>query len=339
MRQNGLGGPLRRSPRIGAVAIGAAALLALALAGCAAAPEVPSSRGAAPGTPAPGAAIPGTGVPGTAQAPVAQAPPPERPGDAPAGIPPRDGPREGPEDGEGDEAKPDPGDPWALIVAEASERFDVPEAWIRTVIRHESGGRAFVNGRPIRGPGGTIGLMQLSPDTYRVMRERYDLGPDPGDPYDNVMAGTALIREMYEEFGAPLFIAAYNCGARCAAEIRAGTKPLPVSTRRYIAAMEPTLAIASPERPGWSIRDLGGEPASRPPRARKPTPVRAAPAEARPQPPRETARHAKPAQGKKPAQDKKPALTAPSPPKPDQRRGAGAKPPSKPPPPKGVARG
>jgi soluble lytic murein transglycosylase-like protein len=316
MRLNGLGGALRRSPRIGA-----AALLALALAGCAAAPEAPP-RGEA--------ALPTAQIPAI-HAPPVHAPLPRRPGEAAAEIAPRDGDEDGADDG----AAPDPGDPWALIVAEASERFDVPEAWIRTVIRHESGGRAFVGGRPLRGPGGTIGLMQLSPDTYRVMRERYDLGPDPADPYDNVMAGTALIREMYEEFGAPLFIAAYNCGARCAAEIRAGTKPLPVSTRRYMAAMEPTLAIASPERPGWSIRDLEGTPGPRPPGARKP-PVRTGPAEARAHGPRDAARPAKPSRDAKPAA--KPTAK-PTGIKPAGAKPAAAKPASKPPPPKGVARG
>ncbi len=162
---------------------------------------------------------------------------------------------------DGDLAPADPNDPWGLIVAEASQRFSIPPHWIRAVIRHESGGRAFLNGRPLRGASGTIGLMQLAPETYRQLAARYDLGPDPGDPYDNVMAGTALIREMYEEFGAPLFLAAYNCGARCAAEIRAGNKKLPSTTQKYMAALQPIIAHGKPDRASWSIRQVQGKPA------------------------------------------------------------------------------
>ena len=33
------------------------------------------------------------------------------------------------------------GDPWGPYIAEASKRFDVPERWIREVMRQESGGR------------------------------------------------------------------------------------------------------------------------------------------------------------------------------------------------------
>src|SRR5262245_51708069 len=38
---------------------------------------------------------------------------------------------------------------WGSFIKEASIRFNVPEAWIRAVICMESGGRAFINDKPI----------------------------------------------------------------------------------------------------------------------------------------------------------------------------------------------
>jgi hypothetical protein len=34
-----------------------------------------------------------------------------------------------------------PGDPWGPWIRDASRRFDVPDLWIREVMRQESGGR------------------------------------------------------------------------------------------------------------------------------------------------------------------------------------------------------
>jgi hypothetical protein len=150
----------------------------------------------------------------------------------------------------------DPTDPWGPFIAEAAERFDVPEPWIRAVMQKESGGRAFVNGRPIRSPAGAIGLMQVMPDTYRLMRDRYGLGNDPADPYDNIMAGSAYLREMYEEFGTPFFLAAYNCGPKCAANISAGTQRMPRETRKYLAVLKSRIEEHTPQRPDWSISEV-----------------------------------------------------------------------------------
>ena len=41
---------------------------------------------------------------------------------------------------------------------------------------------------------GAMGLMQVMPVTYDELRARYNLGDDPYDPHDNVMAGTAYLR-------------------------------------------------------------------------------------------------------------------------------------------------
>jgi hypothetical protein len=126
-------------------------------------------------------------------------------------------------------------------VAEASKRFDMPELWIREVIRQESGGRTTMNGRPIVSKAGAMGLMQLMPRTYEEMRRKHDLGSDPFEPHDNILAGTAYLREMYNLFGAPGFLGAYNCGPGCYGDYLAGRRTLPEETRQYLASVGPRL--------------------------------------------------------------------------------------------------
>jgi hypothetical protein len=147
------------------------------------------------------------------------------------------------------EAPIDPNDPlapWVPHMREASKRFDMPEKWIRAVMLRESGGRAVANGKPITSPAGAIGLMQVMPGTYRDLREMHGLGPDPSDPRDNILAGTAYLRQMYDLFGAPGFLAAYNCGPACYASHLAGKHRLPRETRLYVAALGPVLKGAAP---------------------------------------------------------------------------------------------
>jgi hypothetical protein len=153
-----------------------------------------------------------------------------------------------------EQTPPDPKDPWRDLIAEASGRFDVPEQWIRAVMHRESGGRATVNGKAITSPAGAVGLMQVMPSTYAELRDRHGLGPTPTDPRDNIMAGTAYLREMYDQFGSPGFLAAYNCGPRCYTAVQAGRQRLPKETRQYIAALAPVVGKTAP-------RGTGGEPA------------------------------------------------------------------------------
>ncbi len=126
-------------------------------------------------------------------------------------------------------------------IAEASQRFGMPQQWIREVIRQESGGRTMMNGKPITSHAGAMGLMQVMPVTYAEMRRKHGLGPDPYNPRDNILAGTAYLREMYDLFGAPGFLGAYNCGPGCYADYLAGNRRLPGETRRYIASVGPRL--------------------------------------------------------------------------------------------------
>lgn len=135
-------------------------------------------------------------------------------------------------------------DRWQPLVKEASEKFDVPQSWIRAVIQRESGGRTLEGeGLPITSRVGAIGLMQLMPATYRQMSEQYDLGRDPTNPRDNIFAGTAYLSWLKNRYGFPHMFAAYNYGPgnfdRFLADRRA---ILPAETSAYIKAI--TRAVA-----------------------------------------------------------------------------------------------
>ncbi|MDG4882016.1 lytic transglycosylase domain-containing protein [Mesorhizobium sp. WSM4884] len=123
---------------------------------------------------------------------------------------------------------------WQQFVSEASQRFRVPQAWIYAVMDAESGGRTIVDGRPITSRAGAMGLMQVIPKTYEEMRAEHRLGVDPYDPRDNIFAGTAYLREMYDRFGFPGLFAAYNAGPeRYDDHLRRG-RPLPSETVEYL---------------------------------------------------------------------------------------------------------
>jgi D-alanyl-D-alanine carboxypeptidase len=139
---------------------------------------------------------------------------------------------------------PPPGpasDPWGPYIHEASGRYGVPELWVRRVMRQESGGQEDVISRA-----GAMGLMQVMPDTYDDLRGRYNLGDDPFDPHNNILAGTAYLREMYDRFGAPGFLAAYNAGPnRLDQYLQNGTR-LPDETVNYVASIAPFLGAETP---------------------------------------------------------------------------------------------
>jgi soluble lytic murein transglycosylase-like protein len=59
---------------------------------------------------------------------------------------------------------------------------------------------------------GAMGLMQITPKTWTELSARYGLGADSYDPRDNILSGAAYIRELYDRYGAPGFLAAYNAG-------------------------------------------------------------------------------------------------------------------------------
>ncbi len=140
-----------------------------------------------------------------------------------------------------------PEDPWGPYIQEASKRFDMPASWIRSVMRVESGGRLYrSNGDLITSSAGAMGLMQVMPGTYGELRARYDLGEDPFHPRDNIMAGVGYMREMYDIYGAPGFLAAYNAGPGRLDDYLTNVRGLPDETRRYVAMIAPTLSREQP---------------------------------------------------------------------------------------------
>ena len=132
-------------------------------------------------------------------------------------------------------------DPYAAYIAEASQRFGIPERWIRAVLRAESAGdKGAVSSA------GAMGLMQVMPDTWAGLRARHRLGRDPYQPRDNILAGTAYLREMFDRYGnVGAMLAAYNAGPGRYDEHRSTGRPLPAETRAYVAALAPILGGAS----------------------------------------------------------------------------------------------
>lgn len=163
-------------------------------------------------------------------------------------------------------AAADPLDRWAPHIVEASSRFGVPEAWIRRVMRAESGGQTTLNGRPIVSRAGAMGLMQLMPGTWREMRSLLGLGHDPHEPRDNILAGTAYLRAMYDRFGYPGLFAAYNAGPARYSQHLSGRRQLPAETVAYVANVAggnpPPARQEARERP-FLFAVIG--PAARPP--------------------------------------------------------------------------
>ncbi len=129
-------------------------------------------------------------------------------------------------------------DPLSAAVSEASRRFGVPENWIRSVMRVESAGRPAAVSHA-----GAMGLMQVMPETYAELRLRYGLGADPFAIRNNIMAGTAYLREMFDRYGAPGFLAAYNAGPGRWEDHMAGRRSLPGETVGYLAKLGPMLEV------------------------------------------------------------------------------------------------
>jgi hypothetical protein len=134
------------------------------------------------------------------------------------------------------------GDPIAAHIAEAAQRFGIPEHWIVAVLRAESAG----NTRAVSSAGAQ-GLMQVMPATWDELRVRHRLGSDPFDPRDNILAGAAYLREMYDRYGTiPGMLAAYNAGPDRYDEHLASGRPLPAETRAYVDLLAPALVATAP---------------------------------------------------------------------------------------------
>jgi hypothetical protein len=142
-------------------------------------------------------------------------------------------------------------DRYAAHIVEASRRSGIPVHWIRAVMRTESAD----NPRAIS-TAGAIGLMQIMPGTWAELRARYRLGRDPFDPRDNIIAGTAYLREMLDRYGTvSAMLAAYNAGPARYDEYLATGRSLPAEMRAYVALLEPALGSTVPrDRPRTALQ-------------------------------------------------------------------------------------
>jgi hypothetical protein len=123
-------------------------------------------------------------------------------------------------------------DNFILHVNEAAERFAIPRNWIWAVMRTESAGQT----RAVS-PKGAMGLMQIMPQTWQILRQQHRLGADPFNPRDNILAGAAYLREMHDRYGFNGFLAAYNAGpGRFDEHLKTG-RQLPQETINYVTSV------------------------------------------------------------------------------------------------------
>ncbi len=137
----------------------------------------------------------------------------------------------------------------APYVQEASRRTGIPEPVLWAVIHAESRG----NARAISTKG-ALGVMQLMPKTWAIVRDRLNLGLDAFDPHDNIIAGAYYLRTLYDAYGWDGFLAAYNAGPGGYETYRKTGQPLPSETRNYVSAIAAklggqTLTFAAPTEP------------------------------------------------------------------------------------------
>ncbi len=92
------------------------------------------------------------------------------------------------------------------LIEEAAKRYGLPAKLVHSLARAES---AYQQNAV--SPKGAIGIMQLMPDTAKL------LGADPADPEQNVDAGTRYLADLLRKYAADDYqvrkaLAAYNAG-------------------------------------------------------------------------------------------------------------------------------
>lgn len=145
---------------------------------------------------------------------------------------------------------------WNPIIAEASHRFSISDAWIRAVMRVESGGRTVLAGdKPIVSRAGALGVMQVMPETYSEMRSLYGLGTDPFNPHDNIFAAAAYLRWLKGKYGFPEMFAAYNGGPGTLDAFLEKGQPLPKETVNYISSVSGLLGYRNGSQAAFGYRN------------------------------------------------------------------------------------
>jgi hypothetical protein len=117
------------------------------------------------------------------------------------------------------------------IVQAASQAHGVDPTLINAVIWVES---KF--DRKARGPGGSLGLMQLMPKTAAGLAKQLGRKRDSYNADFNIHAGTLLLAQLLKRFDGDvtLALAGYNRGAGTVAKWMAAGEPLPEGTQGFV---------------------------------------------------------------------------------------------------------
>jgi soluble lytic murein transglycosylase-like protein len=101
---------------------------------------------------------------------------------------------------------------WSGQIQEAADRFHVNRELISAVIQVESNSCERLDGKFATSAAGAMGLMQVMPSTWNKYRERLHLGTNPYDPLDNILAGSAYLHDLVQQFGMLDGLAGYFAG-------------------------------------------------------------------------------------------------------------------------------
>jgi len=153
---------------------------------------------------------------------------------------------------------------WQSFIDEAASRSQLPSSRIGSVILAESAGCDAMDGRPTTSVVGAKGLMQLMPATWERFKRQLALGADAYDPRDNILAGAAYLRELYDRFGWPGAAAAYHAGPQRYEDFLKIERPLPQATVNYLARIDRSMArlnanVAAPNMVAATTMGTGRE--------------------------------------------------------------------------------
>ena len=132
-------------------------------------------------------------------------------------------------------------DRWSGLLDEAALRTGLPTVWLRDLVRVESNG----DERAISSKG-ALGLMQLMPETYAMLRNILGLSADPLEPRDNILAGATYLRMLVDRYGWPGALAAYNAGPARLDAFLMYRRPLPAETIDYLWRLDRSASLATP---------------------------------------------------------------------------------------------